>query len=226
MLFRSKVLCPIHDDHDPSMTVYGKWAYCHVCKASIPSAELNIPENKTIPRPEPTNVPERIKYIKSLPTDLIRGLQLPYDNSGYYIVWPMDNYYKRRNYEGKTRYIGPSGVRAPLFVCPGTASHLIIVEGEINALSLFESIYGEYKIVSPGSASEMLRHIKSYLIYSKITIIADNDAAGVCHSCQLRDLLHKHKKHATITVMNEDFNTILQRDGYDGVMKKFQEAIK
>ncbi len=224
-----KVLCPVHEDHEPSMHIYGENAYCFVCKASIPSAELNIPENKHIPRPEPTNVPDRIKYIQGLPTKMIRGLQLPYDNSGYYVVWPNIQYYKRRNFEGKVRYIGPSGVKAPLFVCPGTASHLIICEGEINAMSLYDCVNmdeREFKIVSPGSASEMMRHIKYYLGYSKITIIADYDAAGICFGYQLKDLLLKNRKSVILALMKEDFNRILQDEGPDAVRAKFEEAIK
>ncbi len=111
----AKIICIFHDDHEPSMSVYGSWCYCHVCKISVPTSELNIPENRHLPRPEPTNVPDRVKYIEGLPTKLIRGLQLPYDNSGYYILWPSKNYYKRRNHEGKPRYIGPAGVKASLY---------------------------------------------------------------------------------------------------------------
>jgi hypothetical protein len=222
----NKVLCPIHNDHEPSMTVYGKWAHCHVCKANILASELNLPENRSIPRPEPTNVPERIKYIKSLPTKMIRGLQLPYDNSGFYLVWPQENYYKRRNYEGKVRYIGPSGVKAPLLVCPGTASHLIVVEGELNALSLYGAAWGEYKIVSPGSAAEFLRHVKYYLGYSKITIIADYDAAGLVHGCQLKDLLLKSGKRVNLELMRKDFNQILQDENEEAVRATFERMLR
>lgn len=224
-----KVVCPAHDDHEPSMHLYGDTGFCFVCKASIPVSELNVPENKHIPKPEPTNVPDRIKYIKNLPTKLIRGLQLPYDNSGYYIVWPQNNYYKRRNFEGKVRYIGPSGVRAPLYVLPGTAQHLIICEGEINALTLYDCINmdeREFKVVSPGSASEMMRHIKYYLGYSRITIIADYDAPGICFGYQLKDLLLKSKKQTMLVLMKEDFSRILQDEGHEAVRLKFEEAIR
>lgn len=222
-----KILCPAHEDHEPSMHVYGDMGFCFVCKASIPIAELNIPENK-IPKPEPTNVAERIKYIQSLPTKIIRGLQLPYDNSGYYIVWPNQNYYKRRNFEGKVRYIAPSGVKPPLFVCPGTSTHLIICEGEINALTLYNCISMneyEYKVISPGPASDFLRHIKYYLSYSKITIIADYDAAGIVFGYQLKDLLLKNKKRCTLALMRDDFNRILQDKGEQAVRDKFEAAI-
>lgn len=221
-----KILCPVHNDHEPSMHIYGKYAYCFVCHANMLASELNIPEGRTIPKPEPTNIEERLKYIRTLPTKIIRGLQLPYDNSGYYITWNNAAYYKRRNFEGRTRYIAPSGVKPPLFVCPGTETHLLVVEGELNALSLFESSYGEYKICSPGPASDFMRHIKYYLGYSKITIIADHDAPGIVFGCQLKELLHKANKQCTLVLMTEDFNRILQDKGEQAVREKLAEALE
>lgn len=221
-----KILCPYHQDNTPSLHIYGEWAHCYVCQAHCLTSELNLPEYlaPTI-RPEPTNVKERLKYIQGLPTKMIRGLQLPYDNSGYYVVYPVSEYYKRRNWEGKTRYIGPSGVKAPLYVCPGTASHLIICEGELNALSLYQALWGDYKIVSPGSASEMMRHIKSYLLYNKITIIADWDAAGAVHAGALRDHLLKARKTCRLILMTDDFNSILEKHGEEEVRARFEREI-
>lgn len=217
--------CPYHDDHTPSMKIYGEVAYCFVCSISVPVTELKLNEKHKYVIPEPTNVPERIKYIKSLPTKMIRGLQLPYDDSGFYVMWPQENYYKKRNNEGKTRYIGPSGVKAPLLVCPGTFSHLVIVEGEMNALSLYSIVWDGYKIVSPGSASELMRHIKYYLVYSKITVIVDNDAAGVVFGYQLKEILLKNNKSVTLCLMNKDFNQHLQDGGEEAVKQKFEECL-
>lgn len=194
------------------MTIYGPVAYCHVCNVSVPTSELELPNNFIYTKPEETNIKDKMDYIASLPTKIIRGLQLPYDDQGYYIIWPSHNFYKKRLYSGKSRYIGPSGHKVPLFICPGTENHLVVVEGEINAASLYSVIWEGYKISSPGSAGELLRHINYYLGYKKVTLYVDNDAAGIAHGYQVKEVLLKHKKHVNLVLLDKDFNDILQKD--------------
>ncbi len=220
------VNCPLHDDRVASMKIYGDIAWCFVCHMSIPTTELNIIESPRL-KQEPTNVPERIKHIKALPKKYIRGFDLHCEEDGsFYIVWPGENYYKKRTNNPKTRYIGPAGVKAPLLAFPGRSNHLIVVEGELNAMSLYEAIYGDYTVVSPGSAGEFMRHIALYKAYNKVTLILDNDAAGLVHGYQVKEVLLKSRVNTTIVLMNKDFNQILQDGGEDAVRAKFEEAIK
>lgn len=207
------ICCPFHEDRRPSMKIYGDFAWCFVCKVSIPTKSLNLGEYQPATHREPTDIPARIKYIQSLPTKLIRGLKLHYDSEGFYIVWPDKSYYKKRMNSGKSRYIGPTGKKAPLLVLPsGTEHHLVVVEGELNALSLHQATCGDFTIASPGSASEFMRHIAKYGMYSRVTLVLDHDAAGVVHGCSVRDLLLKSGIRATLRTMKTDFNELLQQD--------------
>lgn len=218
-----KILCKFHDDNTPSMHVYGEWAYCFVCRAQCPSNELDLPEHvKIVPKKDPTNIVSMVKYIESLPKKDIRGFQLHVDELGYYIVWPEKNYYKRRNFTGNARYTAPSGVKPPLFVYGGTSKHLVIVEGEMNVMSAYRATWGDYKLVSPGPASDMLRHIKYYSYYNRITIVVDYDAAGIVFGCQLKEHLLKMGKHAKLVAVRQDYNQILQDRGEEAVREQFE----
>jgi Toprim domain len=221
------VNCPFHMDSVPSMKIYGNFAWCFVCHMQIPTSELNLPENQRHQtKHEPTNIAERVKYIKSLPKEKIRGLELHTDLEGFYILWPKENYYKKRLYNGKSRYIGPAGVRAPLLIMPEFTNHLVVVEGELNALSLYDSDIGDYTVCSPGSAGEFMRHMATYKSYKRVTLILDNDAAGLLHGLQTKEVLLKAGIWASIVLMKKDFNQILQDDGEEAVRQKLQEAIK
>lgn len=224
-LVMRRVLCRFHDDHDPSMTIYGMWAHCWVCGAHILTSELELNdyEQRVLPKQEPTNIPKKIEYIESLPVKNIRGLDLHYDNLGFYVVWPTKNYYKCRKWHGKPKYIAPSKVKAPLWVYPGSAKHLVVIEGELNAATIHNIVFGSFKICSPGSAAEFARHIKYFLQYKRITLILDHDAAGIVHGCLVRNLLHQHGKHATLVTVTQDYNDLLQTKGEEAVRKKFEK---
>src|ERR1700744_4724380 len=126
-----------HEDTTPSMHIYhneGRTVgFCFVCGAQ---ARLQDLEDKYVKPVEQTNIAERMDYILDLPVKKIRGLYLPYDHYGFYVCWPNHKFYKRRNWEGKARYIGPSGHRPPLLVAnTSLANELTVVEGELNVLS-------------------------------------------------------------------------------------------
>ena len=209
------------------MRIYSEWSHCFVCNAHILTKELELPEHliDRAFKAEPTNIPNMIKYINSLPVATIRGLQLPYNERGYYVVWPNLDYYKLRLNSGNTRYIAPSGVKPPLFVYPGSARHLIIVEGEINCMTLHNCVFGEYKLCSPGPATDMMRHLKYYAQYQRITIIVDHDAPGVIFGCQLRDHLLTLKKRVNIIALDKDFNDILTSEGEEAVKCVFEREM-
>ncbi len=221
----ANINCPVHDDSKPSMTIYGEFAYCHVCRVSISVKELNLAENFHSPKPEPTNIQNMVKYIESLPKKLIRGLMLPYDVNGFFILWPGKNYYKKRVNSDKTRYVGPAGHKAPLLIFPGGASTLIVVEGELNAASLAKTLDSDYMIVSPGSASEFMRHIAKFQIARKVILFLDYDSAGICHGSQVKETLLKSGVSCKLVLLPKDFNQILQDEGELGVQKVFEENL-
>jgi len=219
------ILCKFHDDHTPSMRIYGNWAHCYTCGAHVPSSEVVngdyiLPTQSVVK----TDVGAAIARIKTLPTKLIRGLELPYDNTGYYILWPLDQYYKRRTTSGLSRYIAPAGINPPLFQYESKSKHLLIVEGELNAISLYNVVFGDYKVCSPGPATNFMKYIKHYLNYEKITIFADKDAPGVVFGDQLKQHLLKLHKRVTLVLLDKDFNQVLQDEGEQGVISLFEKV--
>lgn len=207
---------PNHSDDTPSMTVYSDGAYCFAC-GWIDSSTVDLKsKSKTT-----ENIEETFEYIQSLPTKSIRELTLPFDDSGYYILWPTSNYYKKRLWLSGTRYLGPRGHRAPLLELGQPGNRVIVVEGELNALSL-QLIYPG-KIVSPGSATEFTRHSKQLLTIGSIfTIVVDRDIPGVVAGLKLQNFLRQNGKRVKLVAIEEDYNQILQDRGKDGL----REAIK
>lgn len=222
------VLCPYHNDTRPSMRIYGTWSHCFSCNAHVLTEELDLPEHaKLIPKKEPTDIKTMLRHISCLPTKEIRGFNLHYDQFGYFIVWPTGNYYKRRNFSSNVRYTAPSGVKPPMFIYPGASKHLIVVEGEMNVMTLHRAIWsGDYKLVSPGPASNFMRFIKYYSHYERITLILDHDAAGVVFGCQLKEVLLKEGKHVRLVTCKEDYNQILQDRGEEAVRVEFEKGIR
>lgn len=220
----NSILCPFHNDTRPSMVVYGEWCHCFVCGAHVPSKEINLPRSMiNTPKPEPTNIVKRMEYIQALPKKRIRGFDLHEDRNGYYITWPDKSFYKRRNYFGKSRYTAPSGVKPPLFVYPGDSTSLILVEGELNAMSLYYSLEGGHKVASVGPASDFMRHIRYLLQFNSITIIADKDAPGIVFGCALKDRLLSSRIRVKLILCTKDLNQILQEEGEEGVRSWFEK---
>lgn len=221
-----RINCPYHDDKTPSMYCYEEFAHCFVCEAHVPVEE--VLDGKEIQRikKEPENIQEKISYIKNLPRINIRGCSFPSDELGYYITWPDNNYYKCRTHGKSTRYIGPNGHRAPIFNLGPNSASLVMVEGEINALSL-EKGYSvrKFNIASPGSANEIMRHLPFYLTFDRISIIVDRDNAGVANGDALRRELIKHKKRVQLIACEKDINDILQTEGEEGVRKWAKENL-
>ena len=214
----------------PSLHVYHDGAWCFVCGFKCSLDELGkeyAEEIKKIKTKAPENIEESIKKIDSLPKKEIRGFNLPCDESGTYLIWPDKSYYKLRRFDDSPRYIGPRGHRAPLFIIEGSKHVLVVVEGEYNALSL-KKIYEKNDgptIVSPGSASELTRHWQYYLLYKKIYVIVDRDAAGVANGIKLRDDLRKKGKSVTLIALEEDFNDMLQRNGTEEIKIRLKKEL-
>ncbi len=219
-----KVLCTRHPDTNPSVEVYADGGYCWVCQEQIPLKELEIEPQHTIRERE--NIQDTLRYIQTLGKRIARGVELPYDSRGYYIVWPSGQYYKCRLNAGKSRYIGPAGHRPPLFIIEGTKNTLHVVEGELNALSL-QQVMGsdQCTLASPGAASEFSRHIGYYSQFSRIYLWVDKDPAGIANGWVTKETLTKLGKNVTLNVMDVDFNQLLQDGGPELVLKRFKEGL-
>lgn len=216
-----KINCvnPDHSDTTPSLHVYEERCFCFVCGFMCKTEEvLNADEIKNLrnSQSEKENIEESIKSIKDLPKTKIRGLDLPTGHSGYYVVWPDDSYYKLRRYDDNPRYVGPRGVRPPLFKLGRNNKTLVLVEGELNALSLYQSVGSDLlHVVSPGAAGNFMdeRTINYCLQFDQIYVIVDKDPAGIANGKPLRDLLRDKNKTCSLIALDKDFNQILQESG-------------
>lgn len=214
-----KQLCPAHQDSTPSLEVYPDGAYCFVCGYSCSLDQINVDPAKVYR--EPTDVPAEIARIQGLPRTEIRGLQLPYDDTGYYIVWPDNSFYKKRWFRGDTRYTGPRGVRPPMFLYPGEhKKQVVVVEGEINAMSL-KLAYPNTKtcIVSPGSITNTVKpELHNYCLeFDSTYAIVDYDAAGVVYGKEFKYQLLQKGKRVDLIPLKQDFNDILITRGILGI---------
>lgn len=178
---------------------------------------------------EPEDIAKEFRYIESLPRRTIRGLQLPADDRGYFIAWPGGVYYKYRFHDAKggSKYLGPRGHKPPLFwVRKKGQKTLVIVEGEINGLSLGQA-FPEYDICSPGSASmfnsqNLSKHLTEFLKYDNILVVLDDDAAGIKGLIETKAFfLYKHPFVSFIR-MSPDCNDVLSEQGPEFLRKKLQ----
>lgn len=221
-----RILCPFHIERTPSCVIYENRFKCFGCGKTGHISELNLDLSriKTKKRIINRSVNQEIKYIMSLPTQKIRGLDLHYDNVFYYILWPDLQYYKKRKFiPDESKYICPWGTSKPLFTMPGSYKDLLIVEGELNALSIYEHLKPDYKIVSPGPCTDFLRYLDYYLQYDYIYVAFDFDKAGVQNYIKLRDVLQQHGKLVFPHPMQRDFNDILVMDGLDETRREVEK---
>lgn len=222
-----KILCPYHEDTNPSMEVYDDYSHCFVCGAHVPNRQVGVKSAKVLKK-TPTDIKTEISYIQTLPTRRIRGLDVPYDSKGFYIVWPSGQFYKRRSFQDEARYLAPTGVKAPLLKYSGKLKTIAVIEGELNAISAYESIKSskncEYAtIASPGAATEFKRFIGEYLGYDRIILILDSDAAGIVAGLETKEMLLKLNKHASLVLKDTDYNDTLQLSGISEVKYQFMK---
>lgn len=232
----TKIHCPNpnHQDDTESCAVYDDGhGYCFGCGTYFKDVGNDGPRiiDTNWIKSKSENIQEKIKYIKSLPTQQIRGLELPYDNRGYYVVWPDESYYKLRlwdNPNSKSRYVSPIGHTYRPFILLGCEyasadTPLVVVEGEINALSLRKAIHTP-NIVSFGSASELgkpdslMKEV--FRDYRSIVVFVDNDPPGVAGALKFKEQLKEYCPDIRLYTLDRDFNDLLVSGGVDSVKEK------
>lgn len=223
--FLYKIRCPDpeHEDSAPSCAVYDDGTgYCFSCNKYF--KQVAEPTKNVIKYIEDLN--EKLTYIEALPVTHTRGLIFHFDNDGYYIIWPNRDYYKLRNWtniRGGDKYLSPSGHSKPVFrlFTQKVTQNVIIIEGEINALSLRKGFeVANCDVISPGSATSFTDSNMLYLLpelakYVNILICVDEDVAGLSAALKLKELLRHDVLNVTIKLMEKDFNELLVEYGQD-----------
>lgn len=230
---RKRILCHRHRESTPSCVVYENSYKCFGCGATGPLSEIGLEGAPKEPR-YVEDLQASFEHIKSLPLVPIRGLSFHADDSYYYVCWDGDAYYNRRCRDvtvgSAKKYKCPAGVRRPLFTARATgAALLIIVEGEINALSA-AAAYDKADIVSPGGASEFTgarfdSDLEFYKQYKRILILADDDKAGSVAAIKLKIALAPYVSDVSIKLQSADCNDVLVAHGVCALRDEIQHYI-
>lgn len=211
------------------------YAHCFGCGAHVAVKELDTKHEYVAKIKHVENVQEKLAYISSLPCKEIRGLLLPYDTDSYYIVWPERDYYNQRFFNPTgVKYKLPSGhSKRPLWVRNAEgASTLVVVEGEINALSVGLVTPASVNVVSPGGAGDFYaktldKYLPLFSQYAKLVLLADKDRAGAMACIQLKsNLLALGAKNVHIHLMEQDANAILMLHGHTALAEEIQKALE
>jgi hypothetical protein len=227
-----KIICRWHKDTAPSMNLYKDHGFCFVCGKYAMADELKdiqfTGEEREL---EPEDLDAAFCYINRLPSVELRGLRFPADDHGFYVVWPDRTYYKKRLNGGKARYIGAAGHQKPPFWARRSGSQtLIIVEGEINALSVAEAC-PELDVMSPGGAGDFSAKraklfLRSILHYSILIVIADADKAGALACIELMGLLSGSGKQIKHHLMQPDANEVLIEHGKETLRQEIFKLVE
>lgn len=218
-----------HDDTEPSCATYADGSgYCFPCSYYYPPGTFDTSGVKPVIKP-PEDIKSKIAYIKSLPTQAHRGLVFPYDSVGYYIVWPDECYYKCRKWlPDPAKYVNPRGITQPGFYLKGKNGTLILIEGEINALSVHK-VFPRCSVLSPGSAGNFKAQLlKNYLAdvkkYANIIVIVDYDKAGLEALKGIKKELNKHMIYPKIYMNSLDMNEMLVKYGEEKIKAELKDV--
>jgi DNA primase len=152
------------------------------------------------------------------------GITLPWYADG--AIWGI----KVRRAAGEQRYQQVSGgnIRGCLYladrIVPGPP--LLITEGEIDALTAWQTGWGKLSAASIGSASNWRIHARWYgklLIASRILICTDSDAAGA-EAAQHLATISRAVRLMHIPV-GKDLNEFYLHDGHDGVLAWLSQTL-
>jgi hypothetical protein len=229
-----RVICLWHMESTPSLVLYEDHVYCYGCgkRASMQEYERiagSIPGNVARSPRRQEDLGKTLDYIYTLPRKTIRGFSLPYDDRGFYIVYPNEAYYVKRLWgNDANKYRGPAGHKKPLFVPTNCTPNkpLFVVEGQLNAMSLAHSC-DTVATMSPGACTDLSKYesVKYCLQYDSICIIVDKDPAGVVGGLELKKALLKHGKRIVLLPLEADLNDTYIQGGKDAVNQYVQKAL-
>lgn len=226
-----KIICPNpnHKEDTASFHIYRDgWGHCFGCGFHAKMKDSYIKEVYADAPIFKEDIESSLSRISRLPKQLIRGLELPVDSLGYYIVWPDASYYKQRLLDEKNprgKYRGAKGVTKPWFKLVRGSSRLIIIEGEINAMSVAR-VVPDVDIISPGgsgdfSSSIARKEVAALHPYQETVVVVDKDPAGARAAIELNSLLLCNN-HANIKIelWEQDANDILVNHGTEALKQR------
>jgi DNA primase len=237
---RKRHKCPLHKESTPSAVVYDDRFWCFGCSKGGPIEQLGLSADEL--EEETERYVEDVKetyasYIHRLPLVEHRGLSFPTDSTGYFITWPNDSYYKYRktglNVSEGGKYRGPTGVKKPPLIIPKNlhSDTVVVVEGEINALSL-DSIPHSYALISPGGCGDFYgRNLDSYfdwlVSYKHILAVLDADKAGIKAAIEFKSrlLTYGHTSNK-LSLWEKDANDILTTEGKEALDAKIKKEME
>lgn len=224
-----RIHCAWHPDATPSMYLYPDGGFCFVCGKKASLEELGKAPAE-IPEVKPEDLESAVDYIESLPLKSWRGLQVPMDEDSAFILWPDGDYYKRRLLRNeKVRYLSPSGHRKPWFWAREEGSALVVVEGEINALSIAAAC-PDLAVVSPGGAGDFSsqaarKYCTILVLWDTILIVADADAPGAKAVIDLYGELAGRVPTVKTLLMPTDANDLLVQRGQEALRQEIERAV-
>lgn len=213
-----RILCPVHEEETPSCVVYEDHWKCFGCGASGPLSQLGLEGARAVPQRPPVNLEEECARIAALPRASVRGLSLPVDDRGYYILWPCGGYYKHRLFFPRPgqKYIGPRGHKKPPFWARRDAGNkaLFLVEGELNALSLAQAPSADgWDICSPGGVGDFKESLLPlFTSYTRFCLVLDKDQPGLDAGKKMKDMLVRLTPYVELRLVQPDLNELLQNE--------------
>jgi len=217
-----RILCQFHQEKTPSCILYPDGYFkCFSCGAYGKTSSLKGVDHEEVEsRPRfVEDVQASIARIEVLPKRWIRGLELHADSDSAYVIWPDRSYYKRRLLGAAPhgdKYRCPTGVPKPLFVRrPERPSPIgIVVEGELNALSIWEARQ-DLNVFCPGGAGDFYsnsiqKHLLTLTHCVTLLVYCDRDKAGATAAIKFKALAMKHVKDVRVHLLETDFNDLLQ----------------
>lgn len=229
-----KITClnPAHKDSTPSMHVYESGGYCFSCGYYAPHGPTGDAKLPKVAPVEPEDLKPALRRIGGLKRSVIRGLELPADERGYYIVWPGGTFYKYRLFKGEPRFLAPKGHKQPLLkVMHATnwTESLILIEGELNAVSIRGGPGEGPDIISPGSAGNFLSQsdeiVELASKYRRVLIWTDHDPAGIKALWHIYPKLVKLGIEVLEHTSTEDANDILVKRGPGGLRQYIMNVL-